>query len=146
MDETDSIDNNLQQQMQKCLNDAQYDRVRTVGAAIAKGLTMHEACVISHVDIDKLIALKEKYRAVEDYLNFKQTTFKASLIKQLSTQALNGDAKLATWFMERLYEEYNPRVKRGETQNDNLLVEGLEFIRKNGDKTPLTVKDISPSS
>jgi hypothetical protein len=143
MDDIDNIDNNLQQALQSCLNDTQYDRVRTVGAAIAKGLTLHEACVISHVDIDKLLALSEKYKPVSDYISFKQTTFKATLIKQLSTQALNGDAKLATWFMERLYDEYNPRVKRGETQSDNLLVEGLEFIRKNGDKTPLTVKDIT---
>ena len=139
----DNIDNNLQEAVRKCLNDTQYDRIRTVGAALAKGLTLHEACTISNVDIDKLIALRGKYAAVDDYLTFKQTTFKATLIKQLSTQALNGDAKLAQWFMERLYEEYNPRVKK-ESGNptENILIEGLDFIRKNGDKTPLTVKDI----
>ena len=140
----DDIENNLQEALRKCLSDTQYDKIRTLGALIAKGLTLHEACTLSHVDIDKLIALRHKHAPVDDYLTFKQTTFKATLLKQLSNQALNGDAKLAQWFMERLYEEYNPRTKK-ESSNptENLLVEGLDFIRKNGDKKPLTVKDIS---
>jgi len=140
MNESNDIDSNLQTALQSCLNDLQYDRVRTVGASLAKGLTLAEACIISQVDIDKLLALSAKYRPVEDYITFKQTTFKASIIKQLSTQALNGDTKLAIWFTERL-DDLNPRPK--DDTPDNPLVQGLDFIRKNGDASPLTVKDIA---
>lgn len=143
--ENDEIDNNLKSALQAVLSDAQYDKVRAVGASIAKGLTLFEACTISQVDIDKLITLQSKHKQVQDYIAFKQTSFKATLLKQLSTQAMNGDAKLAQWFMERLYEEYNPRYKqqsRDTSEEDHPLYQGLAYVRQNGDKNPLAVKDI----
>lgn len=146
--ENDDIDNNLKEALQSTLSDAQYNAIRAVGASIAKGLTLYEACILSQVDIDKLIALQNKCRPVQDYITFKQTTFKATLIKQLSTQALNGDAKLAQWFMERLYEEYNPRIKREDDTSklNNLLEQGLAYVRQNGDSKPLAIKDTAISS
>ena len=139
----EDIDNNLKEALQSSLSESQYDKVRAVGASISKGLTLNEACIISQVDIDKLLALSKKKQCVQDYLNFKQTTFKATLLKGLSTQALNGDVKLAQWFMERLYDEYNPRARamqKDVSQEDHPLAQGLEYVRKNGDSQPLTTK------
>lgn len=141
---SDDIDNNLKDALQHTLSDTQYDKVRSIGASLANGLTIAEACIISNVDIDKFLNLSKKNKAVNDYILFKQTNFKATLIEQLFQQA-KTDTKVAQWFLERLYDEYNPRSKAQSlvSEEEHPLMQGLAYVRRNGDSTPLATRCIT---
>lgn len=130
----------------------QYEKLRTIGAFIMQGLALEECCILARVDPARMTALMMSNTDVAAFIKFKQIAYKAHLLKSITGRAKSGDAKMSGWLLEKQYaSEFNAKPPSPDDNREpHLLEQGIDFIRKAGDRDPLvkaqsrTVVTITP--
>lgn len=124
-----------------------YRKLRTIGAFVANGTSVPEACILSLIDPDELTRLMDEDPAVKAFVVHKEITYKAKLIKTLSVSAFGGNVKAAGYLLEQKYrEEFGRRSSKDPlTRAQDDIQQALEFIRENGDLNPIVKPQTLPT-
>ena len=135
------------------LSDTDYKKVQVVGAFLMSGMELDECCILAHMNPQRFAFMMEEFPDVKTYVVFKKVAYKASLMRVLSHQAIHSmNEKIAGWILERKYrEEYSTKDndRPDEGRKLNALEAGIEYIRENGDSTPIVkaqVRDVTKAS
>jgi len=134
----DSIEN-FDTSLKERFKPEQYRKLRTIGAFIMQGLALEECCILARVDPSKMTTLMMSNPDVAAFIKFKQTAYKAHLLKSITGRAKDGDAKMSGWLLEKQYaSEFNVKPPNPEDNREpHLLEAGLSYIRSAGDTDPL---------
>ena len=73
-----------------------------IGQYIIEGLTEEEACILSEVSYDNLVALKEKNEEIRNFISQMRVKFKYAHLKEMQTKK---SEKTSQWLLERLRPE-----------------------------------------
>lgn len=140
----DSIEN-FDEALQAGFSAEQHKKLRTLGAFIMQGLSFDESCILARIAPEKMTALATANPDIAAFIKFKQTAYKAHLLKTISGRAKDGDAKMSGWLLERQFaSEFNAKPPSAEdTREPHLLEQGIDFIRKAGDADTLVKKQSS---
>jgi hypothetical protein len=146
MEEDFASDEKIEQEIleQKIAEEFDQDFVRILRIIcrhISKtGLSLQEACILARIDFNTFVKKMELYPVIKDLIVLKELQFKADLLSTLADRARGGNDKIAQWFLEAKYaDEFNKKKGSGGGggEGDDLLMMGIEFIQKNGDKNAL---------
>lgn len=147
MEEDFASDEKLEQEIleQKIADEFDPDFVRILRIIcrhISKtGLSLQEACILARIDFNVFVKKMELHPVIKDLIVLKELQFKSDLLSTLADKARGGNDKIAQWFLEAKYSnEFNKKKGTGGSGDDDssdLLMMGIEFIQKNGDKNPI---------
>lgn len=125
--------------MKEKFPDEVYQKLKIVGAFLLQGITLEESCILARIDPERFTMIFNENADVRAYITFKQTSWKAKLLRTLTNSAIDRmDEKVAGWLLQRKFKkEYGDKAEGIEIIGPHVLEQGLDFIRKNGDTTPL---------
>lgn len=134
----DSIEN-FDTSLKERFKPEQYKKLRTIGAFIMQGLALEECCILARVDPSKMTTLMMSNPDVAAFIKFKQTAYKAHLLKSITGRAKDGDAKMSGWLLEKQYaSEFNAKpLSPEDTREPHMLEAGLRYVQEAGDVVPL---------
>jgi hypothetical protein len=118
--------------------ETEYKKLRTVGAFIMRGLDLREACVLSRLNYMKFTELMEKIPEVAEFIDFKQTQYKASLLTVLATGAVGRkEVKTAGYLLENQKQFRNEFGKKSKGDDPDRPMDAIESaiaaVREDGD-------------
>lgn len=137
---TFSSDNNAINALRDRFDNEKLLALQKIGAFIGNGLSRREACILSHVNADQFGALVKLDEDVKNFIVFKETVYKAKLMRTVTQNATDRNSeKSAGWLLERKFrEEFASTSKAPDSSRpQDLLEEGLAFVRQHGDSTPI---------
>lgn len=125
-----------------------YKKIRTIGAFIMRGLSLEEACILSRIIPSRLTAMMEEHDDVKAFILFKQTAYKAALLKTLSVSATDGlNMKSAGYLLEKQFaSEYGKKSKDDTDRPLDMLEAAIEFVRENSDASPIVSRLPEPKT
>lgn len=121
-------------------DESQIKQFRTIGAFIMQGMDIEEACVLSRIDPRMFASMASVDPAIRTFIAFKQVSYKAKLMRVVSSRAIDGmNEKLAGWILERRYRDEwgSKNPTEGSGAAEDAIAQGIEYIRLNGDTTPV---------
>lgn len=133
--------------LKKKLDDAQYKKLRTVGALIMRGLSLEESCILARVNPTSFSVLMQHDSDVSDFIIFKQISYKADLLKTISSGAISGrQVKTAGYLLEKKFpHEYDKKKGEGDPgKQRDIVAEAIKFVRENSDAHPLVHRLSAP--
>lgn len=102
------------------------------------GLPLNEACLLVNVNYEKFKEDMKLEPLIGKIITIKELEYKKDLLHVLTQKARSGDDKLAQWLLEKKFpEEYGDRKKPQGDNNEDIIFEAIQFIRRNGDNNPL---------
>jgi hypothetical protein len=121
-----------------------YRILRTIGAFIMRGLSLSEACVLSRISYEKFESLMLQHDPIAEFITFKQTAYKASLLNTLAADATDGKkTRVAGYLLENQYrEDFGKKSKEDRTRPPDALDRALEAVRESGDSEPLVRREL----
>lgn len=130
---------NFDSSLKSKLTEAEYKKLRTIGAFIMRGLSIDESCVLARVSKEKLDAVIEANDDVKNFIVFKQIAYKAELLNTLSASATTGrQAKSAGYLLEKKYpKEYDVKKNDDAIRDPDTVEKAIQFVRENSEQYPL---------
>lgn len=115
----------------------EYKKLRTIGAFIMRGLTLKESCILARINPEKLEQIMELNEDVRSFIEFKEISFKASILSTLSVSASHGkQAKSAMYMLENKFrDEFGKKTKGDLDRPLDGFARVIEFVRTEGDKS-----------
>lgn len=116
-----------------------YRKLKTIGAFIANGSTIDDACVLALIDPENLKAIMKGDQYVRAFIRHKQISHKAKLLKTISQAGFHGNVKAAGYLLEQQHrDEYGKKRDDDDTRDPDMVQRAIEAVREKGDARPLT--------
>lgn len=130
---------NFDSSLKSKLTDAEYKKLRTIGAFVMRGLSIEESCVLARVSKEKLDAVMEANDDVKNFIIFKQIAYKAELLNTLSASATTGrQAKSAGYLLEKKYpKEFDVKKTDDSIRDPDMIEKAIQFVRSSSEQFPL---------
>jgi len=123
------------------LSPYQVKKLKQISYAISKiGLSVQDACVVVNLDPRTLEDWRKDHAIIGFIIDRKRLELKKNLLSILTAQAIKGDKALAQLLLERLFPEDFAKNKTPDSMNDDIIAQGIEFIQKHGDSSPLVTE------
>lgn len=149
IEQTFSTENNAIDALRGKFDNDKLRALQSIGAFIGNGQSLREACILSHVDPDHFETLIRIDKDVAKFITFKETVYKAKLMRTVTQNATDRNSeKSAGWLLERKFrEEFNSKpLDASSSRPQDLLEEGIAFVRQHGDSTPIVSPALSGGS
>lgn len=130
---------NFDSSLKAKFTEAEYKKLRTIGAFIMRGLSLPESCILARVIPGKLDEIMAANEDVRSFIIFKQIAYKAQLLNTLSASATVGrQAKSAGYLLEKKYpKEFDIKKGDDDVREPDVIERAIRFVRENSERDPL---------
>lgn len=123
-----------------------YKQIRTIGAFIANGSSLEDACILALIDPENFLEIMKIDPNVRAFVRYKETAHKAKLLKTITQSAADGNVKAAGYLLEQKHrDEFGKRAADDDRRDPDDIERALEFIRESGDTTPIALPSSRPA-